>query len=282
MKGLSAKYDTLKTDEPTDAGQSVCLNCGAELHEGNFCHICGQPTDTRRLTTKNMGVTIISGLTRINGRFLNTFLAVLLKPWTVVSNYIGGKRVRYVAPVQMLIVLVFVNFALTGIFGLQRSGISQHMSGFDFIVGDGVVVGTVNSIVRFLLSSMVMLYILLMLPAIPVVRTFHRWAGIRKYNIAEYIVGAIYMACFILALNIVLMTPEIFLHYIGIECETVQMIVTIALIFIMFSAIFYKSLSSSGKSRWIKGVIVASTIIAMSMAYFLVLLLLVLIHNAGI
>ena len=257
----------------------VCLNCGTQTREGNFCHICGQPVDTGRLTTANLGLNILSGVTRINNRFLFTYKNLLFRPWRVISEYISGRRVSYVGPVQLLIVLVFISLALPALFGIERSNMPEEFSRFNFLADDNAAFRLINYVIRFILSSLVLLYILLLVPVVPIVRIFHRILGIKKYNLAEYIVGALYMSSFILVVNVTIRILEIFLKFCGVEFPVVTMILTTAIVIGMFFLTFYRSMSASKRSSFAKIGAVFFVFISCIIVYALLFLLVGLIHN---
>ena len=83
-----------------------CLNCGAEL-SGSFCSACGQ-----RAVPANPSVAEIAGdawqeLSGLDGRVAATFRS-LLRPGRLTTDYIDGRRTRYLSPVRLyLIVSVF-------------------------------------------------------------------------------------------------------------------------------------------------------------------------------
>lgn len=87
---------------------SRCLNCGAEL-SGPFCAACGQ-----RAVPADPSVSEIAGdawqeLSGYDGRLAATFRA-LAHPGRLTTNYIEGRRARYLSPVRLYLIVSFFYF----------------------------------------------------------------------------------------------------------------------------------------------------------------------------
>lgn len=276
MKTSPSKSDITYENEVADRSNR-CLNCGALLHEGNFCHICGQHVSTGRLTTKNLGVNILSGLTRINGRFLYTVKELFLHPWRVINEYIKGRRTAYISPVQLLIVLVFIDVCVKSFLGHQSND-SNILGTITFIGGDSVVASGVNTVVRYILSSFTWLYILLLIPALPIVRMSHKMMGINKFNTAEYIVAALYLSCFILLTSTIIQFPRDLIDGTGERSVFISSVITALWVFVVFSVAFYKSLASTSRGAVAKCLITVFNTLACLVFYFILLMVLMAIH----
>ncbi|MDO4770432.1 DUF3667 domain-containing protein [Porphyromonas sp.] len=81
-----------------------CLCCG-NTFQGNYCNSCGQSSRTSRYRFRNSLKTFLESLTSINNRFLRTLLELLYRPGYMISDFIRGKRVSYVSPLQALFLL---------------------------------------------------------------------------------------------------------------------------------------------------------------------------------
>lgn len=253
-----------------------CLNCGAKLYEGNYCHICGQAATTGRLSTRNLGLHILAGVTRINKTFLRTVGNLLVHPWRVVADYIRGRRVAYVAPVQLLLVLAFIDLVVSSfLFGAgDDSRLSAAFGGVNLIGGTGVMVTFVNDLFRHLVTSTTWIFMLMLIPAIPVLRLTHRLVGVTKYNLAEYIVAALYFSCFILLVPLVA-AP---LTLLGDAVKTAVTSVELLYLLIMPAIAVYKSLSSSPKSPAVKIAALGLFLLLSVLTYVLLLLLVLALH----
>lgn len=108
------------------AKHQLCRNCGHEIAH-NYCPACGQRTTTDRLTWASLADSVSStfigdeayGLRGINMRkgAVMTWLAVLIRPYASVSEFIQGHRRKYFNPVAILLMLstfYAVVFALVG------------------------------------------------------------------------------------------------------------------------------------------------------------------------
>lgn len=72
-----------------------CLNCGEKV-TNKFCAVCGQKTDTHRITFKNFIFhDILHGTFHIEKGILFTAKQALLRPGKAALDYIAGKRISY-------------------------------------------------------------------------------------------------------------------------------------------------------------------------------------------
>ncbi len=100
----SADIDAAAT---ADAGHR-CANCAAPLH-GEFCAACGQKAHVHR-SLVHVGEEILHGITHFDGKTWKTLPMLVFKPGTLTRDYIQGKRARYVAPVPLFLLVVFLMF----------------------------------------------------------------------------------------------------------------------------------------------------------------------------
>ncbi len=100
-----------------EKNQYKCLNCGT-LCSDNFCPHCGQSTKVGRFDGRLFFTTAISNVSRMSATYLTTAYGLLIHPWTVISDYVHGRRARYVAPLSMVLltalylsmILPFINY----------------------------------------------------------------------------------------------------------------------------------------------------------------------------
>ncbi|GGE15156.1 hypothetical protein GCM10011529_21940 [Polymorphobacter glacialis] len=98
-------------DTPAAGGASptaVCANCGAPL-PGNFCGNCGQKAHLHR-SPADVGHEFVHGITHFYGKAWKTFPMLLLHPGRLTREYIMGHRARYIAPVPLFLLVVFLMF----------------------------------------------------------------------------------------------------------------------------------------------------------------------------
>lgn len=177
----------------------TCLNCGTE-YQGNYCHNCGQPVTTRRLSVKDLMITLISNLMRMNKGFLFTCAKLLTKPWVVVADYVKGKRIIYTNPIQLLFVLCFIAVMINGWSGVADASLTYMRAPSP---NAGCLEKVAVKLLNTYLASPVMQYISVALPpalAVPV--AFCRKGGL-KYNIAEYLTACLYFASLCILLQFV-------------------------------------------------------------------------------
>lgn len=176
-----------------------CRNCGC-FCTSNYCPECGQSVKEKRLENKAFFIGLLSGLSRINQGFLYTSFRLLIKPWTVIRDYINCRRVRYVQPVSMLIVVCFLSAFVSG---LMPSDASAEVTDIDSC-SLPLISRMVLAVSEFVMSSMVVSNLTIYIPALLAIPVVYRNVGARKYNIAEYFAAMIYMTSAVLLFGIIL------------------------------------------------------------------------------
>lgn len=85
-----------------------CANCDAPL-AGNFCANCGQKAHLHR-SLLHVGEEFLHGITHFDGKAWQTLPMLLFRPGKLTRDYIMGKRSRYIAPVPLFLLVVFLMF----------------------------------------------------------------------------------------------------------------------------------------------------------------------------
>lgn len=100
----------------------TCLNCGNEF-EGAYCPVCGQSAKVRKLTMAALFEGLMGALFSFDRGIWRTIGHLFSKPGTMISEYISGKRARYVNPFSLLVILTTV-FAIEAFFvgDAEKSG----------------------------------------------------------------------------------------------------------------------------------------------------------------
>lgn len=170
----------------------ICLNCGRPLTDEVFCPQCGQHSGVTRLSTKNFLISVFAGLTRVNRGFVYTCWRLLISPWTVISDYIKGKRTHYTSPVQTLLIICFIAIFLDTVFhkGVLSESSDALVSAYKSIGADGWFM----QIIRWYADSPTLQYLLVFVPAVPAFMLVTRKKGVQRYNLAESMVAAIYIS----------------------------------------------------------------------------------------
>ena len=85
-----------------------CANCDAPL-SGNFCGNCGQKAHVHR-SLLHVGEEFLHGITHFDGKAWQTLPMLVFRPGKLTRDYIEGKRARYIAPVPLFLLVVFLMF----------------------------------------------------------------------------------------------------------------------------------------------------------------------------
>ena len=82
-----------------------CLNCHKTLSkEASFCSSCGAKVITERVTLKKMLSDVAETIFGWDNKYFFTLRSLVLKPHTVLEDYVSGVRKRYVHPFTFLII----------------------------------------------------------------------------------------------------------------------------------------------------------------------------------
>ncbi len=96
---------------------NTCLNCETSIKDtDNFCPNCGQVNDVNKISLKTYFSEYLAGFFSFDNRFLNTVIPLIFKPGSVSTNYINGKRMKYVNPFQLYLHVTILFFLLQGIY----------------------------------------------------------------------------------------------------------------------------------------------------------------------
>jgi hypothetical protein len=85
-----------------------CENCGAEM-TGPFCARCGQHAVDYRRSFGRVFLDVLDSFLNWDSKFFATLGLLLVKPWRLTNDFLSGKRVRYVHPLRLYL-LVSVAF----------------------------------------------------------------------------------------------------------------------------------------------------------------------------
>src|SRR5262245_56481821 len=87
-----------------------CANCGARLY-GAYCAVCGQKRFVeadRRFG--NLIRQFVAAATDLDGRLWGTLRALMLEPGRLSRDYIDGRRVRWMPPITLFLLVNLVYF----------------------------------------------------------------------------------------------------------------------------------------------------------------------------
>ena len=176
-----------------------CRNCGCSC-TSKFCPDCGQPVKEKRLENRTFFIGVLSGLSRINHGFLYSAWQLLINPWKVIRDYIQCRRVRYVAPISMLIVACFISAFVSGLLPSEPDGVVEKTAAGQI----PLIYKVLLSITEFIMNSMVVRNLTIYIPALLAIPIVYWKVGARKYNLAEYFAAMIYMTSSFLLFGIII------------------------------------------------------------------------------
>lgn len=99
-------------------GARHCLNCGAAL-DTPFCPQCGQRDIDASLSVRDFAHELVAEHFGLDSKVARTLVALVRRPGRLTTEFIEGRRVRYVPPLRLylsLSVLYFLLSAFTGRF----------------------------------------------------------------------------------------------------------------------------------------------------------------------
>lgn len=97
-----------------------CANCDAAL-SGNFCANCGQQAHVHR-SLAHVGEEFLHGITHFDGKAWQTLPMLAFRPGKLTRDYIMGKRARYIAPVPLFLLVVFLMFFVFSFVHIKAGG----------------------------------------------------------------------------------------------------------------------------------------------------------------
>jgi hypothetical protein len=112
------EFDRGSLHDPGAPGH--CANCEAVV-DGRFCANCGQPAHVHR-SLLHVAEEFLHGLTHFDGKAWKTLPLLLFRPGKLTHDYVHGKRARYVPPVALFLLTVFLMFFAFSFASLDRFG----------------------------------------------------------------------------------------------------------------------------------------------------------------
>lgn len=104
-----------------------CLNCGSalQLADGriaHYCPDCGQETDPRPPTVVELVRQLVSHYASAEGRLWPTFVGLVSKPGFLTTEYLAGRRRRYIMPTRLYLTMSILFFVLVKVLGAGNLG----------------------------------------------------------------------------------------------------------------------------------------------------------------
>lgn len=106
--------------------EKICLNCDIPIY-GRYCHQCGQQNTEPKESVWGLITHFFYDITHFDGSFFSTTKYLITKPGFLSSEYIKGRRARYLNPIRMYVftsALFFIIF-----FSIYDNDITPENSG---------------------------------------------------------------------------------------------------------------------------------------------------------
>ena len=130
--GLSGRQRSASTGNPLDGPAGQCPSC-AEPGRGRYCSACGE----RFLVDHDFSLrhffleTLPHEVLDIDGRFLRTLRLLLVKPGMLASEYVVGRRQRYVGPLRFYVIAFLLHATLAALLAGHGPSLSEHIRDTD-------------------------------------------------------------------------------------------------------------------------------------------------------
>ena len=89
---------------PHRAPITECLNCGESV-TGRFCAACGQETHDQSVALGTLASELAGEVASFDSKLARTVLPLLFRPGFLTNEFIRGRRVRYLSPLKMYLVI---------------------------------------------------------------------------------------------------------------------------------------------------------------------------------
>ena len=92
----------------------TCGNCGAEL-SGAFCAACGQRVTEPDPTLRDLLHELAEELLHWDGKLGSTFHLLVRRPGVLTTEYLAGRRIRFLSPLRLYLTCSVLYFALSAL-----------------------------------------------------------------------------------------------------------------------------------------------------------------------
>lgn len=195
-----------------------CLNCG-ESFAGNFCSNCGQKSNIKRFTWKEVFHNIPHMLFHLDDGFFYTIKQMAIQPGQTIRDYLEGKRKYYFNPFVMLLLLaglcsaLYVYFHIPTILASVSLNKLEEKNAFiahKFFAGRIIIFCLICSIGDYLVFNN------------------------QKYNLVEMVVANVMMFCEVSVIQFVFIPFFILGNHLHIS-----LYMQVVFIFILFAYLFF-------------------------------------------
>lgn len=112
---IAARPAVAGAAQPSAAGATSCANCGALL-TGSYCSECGQRHQDQPVHHFRHFISeAVEDLTHADSRLWQTLIALLFRPGFLTREFLDGRRVRYLPPLRLYLVVSVIFFIIVGL-----------------------------------------------------------------------------------------------------------------------------------------------------------------------
>lgn len=97
----------------------VCISCKTE-HSENFCPHCGEKAGIKKITLRSIVGNAFSTFTNMDKGFLYNIKMLSIKPKTIATDYLLGRRKEILNPISFLILTVTAYLIVESLFIVQN------------------------------------------------------------------------------------------------------------------------------------------------------------------
>jgi hypothetical protein len=112
--GAGAEKAPAVSDSNAEATHALCANCGATV-TGHFCANCGQKSEHAIHSLWHFLSEATEDLTHADSRLWQTIGALLFKPGFLTTEFLAGRRVKYLPPIRLYLVMSVLCFLIAAI-----------------------------------------------------------------------------------------------------------------------------------------------------------------------
>ena len=112
----SSPIPVVTPPEPPAPLTLVCANCGQPL-AGEYCAACGQRHEPHVHTVAHFASEAFESISHADSRLWRTLLYLLIRPGFLTSEFFAGRRVRYLPPFRLYLVISVLFFIVVGLGG---------------------------------------------------------------------------------------------------------------------------------------------------------------------
>jgi hypothetical protein len=98
----------------TSQSISECANCGEKLG-GAFCHACGQKASGTDIRLSDLFHEAFHEFAHVDGKTVRTLRLLITEPGRLTTEFLAGRRSRYIKPLRLYLTCSVVFFALTAL-----------------------------------------------------------------------------------------------------------------------------------------------------------------------